>query len=235
MVLRYLNKNERYKIKELYLNSFSDPEIFVEYYCEVFDGETAVCMDEEDEKIISMINIHKKSIVYNTKEYSAAYLYGVATRDEYKKKGYMKSLMKYVVSSLQNEGIEIIYLIPDVDKEIYEKSGFMLYRENKTVYFVKDSGKLIETINFSDSEVFEKSNMNVALLERNFTNTYTMKKHIGEMLDIYDAVKYRVFPIMIYGDIIEKFDDIYTDGQILSINELNIDLLYGGFMNNEDV
>ena len=240
--IRYLSKAERYLIKGLYLESFDDPIDYVEYYCNQYDADTVVCIDERTKNVLSMINIHIKYLEYNNKIEKAAYLYGVATKEGYKRKGYMKKLMNFVINDLKTQGINLIYLIPDVSQEIYEKCGFTLIREKSFIYVIKDRNKIkyIEDISLE----------NIIILERNFDNTDKMKMYMSDNLRENEAIKYKVFPIMIHSNyalnsaLNSDLDNALNsatqsnsnnDSKIVSLDELDIYEMFSGFINNEDV
>ena len=183
MNIRVLEKNEKQYIKKLYMQSFDDPEIFVDYYLSDYSINTATYACIEDGEIISMANVHYKSITVMSDEYDAAYIYGVATKNEYKKQGIMKKVLRKLIAELERKGIYFIYLIPAIATSVYESLGFRLVREEK-IYNIYDK-------NMSEPGY---------RLERYYIDAASLKKHIKELLSEVNAgyIMYKVFPIMIY-------------------------------------
>lgn len=226
MNIRLLENTEKQYIKDLYVEAFDDPMIYVDYYVSEYakDVDTYACI--EDGRIISMANVHYKKVVICGDEYEAAYIYGVATVEEYKHQGIMKKVLSKVIKELQNSGIYLIYLIPQVAPGFYESLGFKLIRGTRQY-------------NFYDGELQKPEYK----LEKNYTDIMSMKKHIKELLTLDGCgyVSYKVFPIMVLSnektyDLVEQINITAEMKQNVDINDVrSLEDIYGEFLNNEDV
>ena len=226
MNIRLLNNTEKQYIKELYLEAFDDPIMYVDYYVSEYakNVDTYACIDNG--RIISMANVHYKTVVISGDEYEAAYIYGVATVEEYKHQGIMKKVLSRVIKELQNNGIFLIYLIPQVAPGFYESLGFKLVRG-------------MRQYNFYDGELQKPEYR----LEKNYKDVESMKKHIKELLTLDGCgyISYIVFPVMVLSN--EKTYDLVEQIQVTGEIKQNIDIndvkkledIYGEFLNNEDV
>lgn len=126
-MMRYLNREERQAIRPLYEEAFDDTAAFVDYYLHSYVKGRSRCLVAEDAgEIVSMISIHPKQWrMRSGKSCAAWYLYGIATKKEYRRKGYMRFLMERVLADAKREEIAYVYLIP-VHPEVYEALGFRL-------------------------------------------------------------------------------------------------------------
>lgn len=226
MNIRLLNNTEKQYIKDLYLEAFDDPAMYVDYYVSEYakNVDTYACI--EDGRIISMANVHYKTVVIGGEECEAAYIYGVATVEEYKHQGIMKRVLSRVIRELQNNGIYLIYLIPQVAPGFYESLGFKLVRG-------------MRQYNFYDGELQKPEYR----LERNYKDITAMKKHIKELLTLEGCgyISYKVFPIMVLSneetyDLVERIQVTGEMKQNIDINDVRtLEDIYGEFLNNEDV
>lgn len=110
-------------IRALYEKAFSDSKAFVDYYFEEkFIPEKAMAI-KEDNKIISMLHLNPFKVRYNDQEYGVSYIVAVATDANYRKQGYMGTLMEAALNRLYHEKEAFCLLMP-IDSRIYERYGF---------------------------------------------------------------------------------------------------------------
>lgn len=226
MNIRLLGNIEKQYIKDLYLEAFDDPELYVEYYVSEFSKNTDTYACIEDGKIISMANIHYKRIRIAGEDYEAAYIYGVATIEQYKHQGIMKQVLSKVIKRIEQNGIYLIYLIPQVAPSYYESLGFKLIRGTRKY-------------NIYDGELLKPEYK----LEKTYSDAETMKKHMKELLTLDGCgyISYKVFPVMVLEN--ENTCDLVKTLKVTGDIEQNIDVndistleeIYGDFLNNEDV
>ncbi|MDO4938556.1 MAG: GNAT family N-acetyltransferase [Lachnospiraceae bacterium] len=122
MNCRFLKLNENTKTRNLADRCFQPISDNDDYYLDdIFDSRIAVA--ENEDGLISMAHLRRFILTYNETEKSAWYICYVCTDPEYRNKGYMSLLLKYVLDTLKKEGEGFTFLAP-VDKDIYEKLGF---------------------------------------------------------------------------------------------------------------
>lgn len=234
--VHFLDSKDRYLIKDLYMEAFDDKEAFVDYYINDFNGMTAVL--EIDGAVVSMVNIHKKKLVYKGVTTEAAYIYGVATRENARKKGYMSRLMKFVLENIEND-FELIFLIPAVDVNVYRGLGFELVRGNKLVNIYRDeismtNSNIIDLQNYSDMQNYKE-------IDRPVYEIDNLKMYINDLLELdnTDYVRINVRPIMVYkGKENILNSDIVLNNQIIeeiTIENILLDKIFEGFIYNEEV
>ena len=235
MQYRYLEANEKYRIKDIYMDIFDDPEEYVDFYTREYALDTDSYVCEDNDEVVAMANVHYRNISYSGNIYKAAYIYGVATRIHYRKLGIMTSIISTLINNLKNDNIELIYLIPAISPSVYEKIGFRLIREEKTYRIYND--KICDSLEVYDSyEIY-----------RTYESTEQMKKHIEDIFMTFRCryVEYKIYPVMIYEPEIgiqsvnEKTQDDGNDIKIESIDSINkiysLETIYNGFMYNDEV
>lgn len=134
--VRFVNKNseEISQVRELYENTFNDTKEYIKFLFDsiVPDSDTEIIAGFIDNKLISMMFLRKKKLLSVRQSVKSCLIYGVATVEEYRNRGYMKRLMECALSYCGSIDIPFLYLIP-IDPGIYESMGFVLAREEKKI------------------------------------------------------------------------------------------------------
>lgn len=134
--VRFVNKNseEISQVRELYENTFNDTKEYIKFLFDsiVPDSNTEIIAGFIDNKLISMMFLRKKKLLSIGQRVKSCLIYGVATAEEYRNRGYMKRLMECALSYCGSIDIPFLYLIP-IDPGIYESMGFVLAREEKKI------------------------------------------------------------------------------------------------------
>lgn len=134
--VRFVNKNseEMWQVRELYDKTFNDTRDYTEFLFGniVPDRDTEIIAGFMEEKLISMMFLRKKRLLSKGQRVNSCLIYGAATDEEYRRKGYMKELMECALSYCGSVDIPFVYLIP-VNPKIYEGMGFTLVREEKKI------------------------------------------------------------------------------------------------------
>lgn len=114
------------EMKALWLKSFKeDDEKFYDSYWQttLVKGETYLLKDKEDSKEIkSMLTYINKEIVINGVAYPTILIEGIATPLAYRRKGYMKKLLDYVIKEFKDEFKLLV--IQAYNTKVYEPFGF---------------------------------------------------------------------------------------------------------------
>lgn len=130
--IRFLEKEEIIKAKKLYDKTFNDPKDFTEWFfareivnCEVLGGFVK-------DELVTVMFLNTKPLILNGQVLKGCYIYGVATEEKYRGRGYAKKLMDMGVKSRIRNGYEIIYLIP-VNEKIYRGMNFKTVRHRSLI------------------------------------------------------------------------------------------------------
>lgn len=128
MRIRKLELQENDKTRPLYEEVFSeDSESFVDYYYTEKTRDNQIYVVEEDGEIQSMIHLNPYKLMVNGMEKDANYIVAVATREKYRGRGYMGTLLKETLRDMYKAGESFTFLMPAAEA-IYEPYDF------RTVY-----------------------------------------------------------------------------------------------------
>jgi len=122
MNIRFLDINEYAKTKDLAIECFGDSIDTKEYYShDIYSNRIAVI--ELNNEFVSMAHLKRTLVFFGDKSYLIWYILYVGTRKDYRHKGYMNKLIKFVLTTLKSEGEAFTYLVP-VNEKIYKNLGF---------------------------------------------------------------------------------------------------------------
>ncbi len=122
-MIRYLEEQEICKSRELYEQSFpEDSNSFVDYYYSEKIKSSKVLVAEED-YIVAMLHQNSYKMSFREKIRDIDYIVAVATDERHRRKGLMRSLLKYALDSMYEEKKPITFLLP-ANKAYYEPFGF---------------------------------------------------------------------------------------------------------------
>ncbi|MDO4437931.1 MAG: GNAT family N-acetyltransferase [Eubacteriales bacterium] len=132
-MIRFLNKDEYGRTRELFKACFMDDEFEAEYYAE--NGavqQHRIAVVEEDGKIIAMLHLAPMQAIYpDGHTENTEYILCVGTDPEFRHRGYMDELMKWTEKMLIDEGFKWTFLVA-VNKDIYRHLGYVYdWRFNK--------------------------------------------------------------------------------------------------------
>ena len=91
-------------------------------------------MIEEDGRIRSMLHLNPYSLWVNGSRKDANYIVAVATQKEYRKRGYMASLLKKSLEDMYQAGEAFTFLMP-ASESIYLPFDFRTVYEQKKRYY----------------------------------------------------------------------------------------------------
>lgn len=151
-MIKYLSKDDKDKTKDLYKEAFEDSDEFIKYYYEdkIVDNEILVYIDEETNKIKSMMHLNPYPIRFFKKDYSIDYIVAVATANEYKRQGLMRKLMIKALHDMYDKKKPFTFLLP-AKVEYYESFDFVLENKKYKKVFNEKSNELIER-DYKDSD-----------------------------------------------------------------------------------
>lgn len=118
--------NRKEQIMDLWRLCFEDSEDFIQAFFTHIYQEKNVITIEENGGVISSLQLLPYSIHYHGKEIPAAYLYGVCTHPNYRKRGLMAKLLKKSFQEMERRGMELTFLLPAHDWlfDCYRKYGY---------------------------------------------------------------------------------------------------------------
>ncbi len=121
----YLPAGRKNESRELYVQVFSeDTEKFVDYYYSFKTRDNEVLVIEEDGQIVSMLHLNPYPMIVNGYEVKSNYIVAVATKKEYRHRGYMRILLKKALRDMADMGMPFVFLMP-ASESIYAPFDFV--------------------------------------------------------------------------------------------------------------
>lgn len=137
MILRRLDPDEHGRTRKLWEEVFADDtKAFLDYYYYIKTRDNEIYVVEEDEGICSMLQLNPYTIRVEELEFPSAYIIAVATRKEYRSRGYMGALLRTSLQDMYNRGIPFTFLMPAAEA-IYTPYDFRYI-------YSQDRGTLIQ-------------------------------------------------------------------------------------------
>lgn len=127
-MLRYLNKEEKIKSRKLYEEVFEDTKRFTDFYFAEYLEKNQILVNFHDSDIISMMHLIPNNVTIKGEDTVLFYIFAVATRKDFRKKGYMEAMINKAINDLYLKGTPLCYLIPE-NAKTYKKFGFSTIRE----------------------------------------------------------------------------------------------------------
>lgn len=202
-MIRFADKNDYYKIRELWDIAFPEDKNFNDYFFEnIFDINTVLILTENN-NLISMAQM----IPYKIKELGdVTYIYGAATSPQYRGQGRMKKLLE--------ESFEI-------DKKLGRKASILIPAEKSLFEYYKRTG--YETAFYID----KIDTVNTNLYRYNFRKAEY--SDINNMIDIYNGDVVRDYEY--FNKQIDMFRNL--GGEVFVLYDNNKLLSYSFVWNNE--
>ena len=130
-----LDNSERQTTRELYEEIFSeDSKAFVDYYYTEKTKDNQIYAVKEDGKLCAMLHLNPYTLLVNGNEKQAHYIVAVATKEEYRKRGFMSALIKRALQDMYRAGENFTYLMPAAEK-IYQPHDFRTVYEQDIRYY----------------------------------------------------------------------------------------------------
>lgn len=132
-MIRYLQQEEKKNSEALYREAFpEDKDEFVNYYYSYVTKDNKILAVEQAGEICSMLHLNPYRLSVNGTEVNAYYYVAVATKENYRHQGMMRSLLCRSLNDIYEEKQPFTYLMPAA-KEIYEPFAFRIVYEQKKV------------------------------------------------------------------------------------------------------
>lgn len=124
MKIRELYKEEKLRSRILYEEMFpEDEEAFVDAYYQVKGGCNRILAWEEEGELVSMLHLNPYDFRMRNCLVESSYIVAVATRESYRHRGLMRSLLSYALRDLYEKKQPFVFLMP-AKEEIYTPFGF---------------------------------------------------------------------------------------------------------------
>ena len=135
MKIRKLETEEKQNTRELYEEVFSeDSKSFVDYYYEEKLKDNQIYAVEEDGKLQAMLHLNHYELMVNGSKKDVNYIVAVATRENYRKRGFMSELLKKALRDMYADGETFTFLMP-ASENIYLPFDFRTVCEQNREYY----------------------------------------------------------------------------------------------------
>lgn len=130
MKIRKLKQEEHRMTRSLWEEIFTeDDEAFLDYYYQVKTAENSIYIIEEGDQPVSMLQLNPYPVHFFGKTSLLHYIIAVATKKEYRGRGYMTRLLQMSAKDMYQAGEPFTYLMPAAEG-IYYPHGFrFVYRQ----------------------------------------------------------------------------------------------------------
>ena len=188
MKLRRLDPSEHGKTRERWEEVFpDDTKAFLDYYYYIKTRDNAIYVIEEDGEICSMLQLNPYMVRVEGQEFPSAYIIAVATRKEYRSRGYMGALLRASLKEMYSRGLPVTFLMPAAEA-IYTPYDFRyIYSQDQgTLICGKRDGELhwkSEGVLFSDAGLWDAEEMS------HFFETYFADRF--QVCTVRDAAYYQ--------------------------------------------
>lgn len=118
MNIYYWNKKDNSQLYNLWFDIFHDTKSFCDYYFSQKLVDNKILVLEQNNEVASMIHLNPYTLSFNNINMKSNYIVGVATKECYRKKGFLKLLMTKSLNDMYNEKIAFTFLTT-VDENIY--------------------------------------------------------------------------------------------------------------------
>ena len=121
----YLSQEKKKCSRSLSEKVFAeDSARFVEFYYTYKTRENQILALEQDGMLVSMLHLNPYRMVVNGYETPANYIVAVATKKEYRHRGYMRLLLEKALKDMGDQGMPFTFLMPASEK-IYAPFDFV--------------------------------------------------------------------------------------------------------------
>lgn len=135
MELRRLEEQEHQKTRKLWEEVFSDDtRAFLDYYYFIKTRENEIWVIEEDGEIQSMLQLNPYQLQVAEHPFLCRYIIAVATRAQYRSRGYMSSLLRKAMQEMYGKKEPFTFLMPAAEA-IYTPYDFrFVYSQRQAVF-----------------------------------------------------------------------------------------------------
>ena len=159
MIITNGKQNDKISIRQLWDECFSEDSVEWRnwYFDNIFNIDNTICAKQNGE-LLSMVHMNSYPMMMRSGIINAYALAGVATKEEYRQKGYAGNLIEYSLKKAYKLGYDFSFLYP-FKYEFYEKFGYSLgYNKFKYnyKYFAREKVHELKVIDTFDNITFAK-------------------------------------------------------------------------------
>ena len=176
MEIRKLKTSENHQTRPLYEEVFTeDGPGFVEYYYKEKTRDNQIYVAEEDGGIQAMLHLNPYELMVNGSKRNVEYIVAVATRSEYRKRGYMGELLKQALRDMYAAGQCFTFLMPASEaiytpydfRTVYEQTRKRCPTGERKLLYMEDGGEC-EAVPLQEKECKELAEAANEALARNY-------------------------------------------------------------------
>lgn len=124
MQVRRLTGEDIRQTRALYEEVFQDGKEYTDFFYGKAAREGMAFSIYDGDRIVSHAFAFEKMLRLGKKTVKAWYLYGVATREAFRHRGYMAAILDEIQNTAKAQGTQVLFLIPEKE-EIYQSFGFV--------------------------------------------------------------------------------------------------------------
>ena len=164
MILRKLEQSEHGNTRPLWEEVFADDtKAFLDYYYYIKARDNEIYVVEEDGQICSMLQLNPYMLKVEASELPSAYIIAVATKEEYRGRGYMGGLLRASLNEMYAKKIPFTFLMPAAEA-IYSPYDFrFIYEQDIGKIRMEDSCEETQSCPqncvFSDAALWDAEEM----------------------------------------------------------------------------
>ena len=149
MIIRKLEQSEHIATRKLWEEIFpEDTKAFLDYYYYIKAAKNQIYVVEEDGRICSMLQLNPYRIRLEDKSFPSEYIVAVATKKEYRSRGYMRALLNTVLERMHSEKVPFTFLMPAAEA-IYRPYDFRYIYDQCMQEVKKDETADVEIVKVS--------------------------------------------------------------------------------------
>ena len=164
MNIRKLETQEHEKTRKLWEDVFlEDTQAFLDYYYFIKAKENEIWVIEEEEEIQSMLQLNPYPLSVAGHRFLCCYIVAVATRKEYRSRGYMGSLLRRAMQQMYEKKQPFTFLMPAAEG-IYTPYDFrFVYGQRQAVFERREEA---EPVDETDATLFQAGELATFAEER---------------------------------------------------------------------
>ena len=165
MIVRRLEQREHGKTRSLWEEVFTeDTSAFLDYYYYIKTKDNQIYVVEEDGQICSMLQLNPYLLKIEESERPSAYIIAVATKEEYRGRGFMGNLLRQALNDMYTAKVPFYFLMPAAEA-IYTPYDFrFIYSQRIGIQDISSNvasgkGTTVRNCTFTDAAVWNAEEM----------------------------------------------------------------------------
>lgn len=222
--LKHLSGEEKYnysgQIIKLWKECFHDTDLYCEYYVKWKIPVNEIFIILYENQVAAMIHLNPYYVKWFQENYKLYYIVGVATKQEFRKKGLMRRLLTACFDFMQKEGCPFTFLMP-ASPEIYEPFQFQyIYEQQRlqmTIPYCRSGGLKMESGLCSEQEYGKLCSFAGHILSTNYQ--LYVERNVSYYKEISEEMKH------CGGELLRFYDNGNIVGCLSYMKEDNIEVV----------